>query len=257
MLHVFVGYDPREHEAYEVCRHSILRHSNEPTVVTPLKLPSLCASGLYTRQCNWNEDRTQRFDVLDGKPFSTDFSFSRFLVPEIARRNGLTGWVMFVDCDFMFFDGVEWLFDGVEGQEADIAVVKHNYVPAHARKMDNQIQEPYNRKLWSSLMLFNVHSSACRRLTPELVNSASGAYLHGLQWVDDDRIGTLSELWNWIPGVSPTTGNVPNASVRAVHWTEGGPCLPGYENVLFAPEYAKELALVHASRFSWDKAVKL
>lgn len=257
MLHVFVGYDPREHEAYEVCRSSILRRSQEPVVVTPLKLPSLQASGLYTRKSFTNpETPGQRYDTLDKKPFSTDFSFSRFLVPEIARRNSLGPWVMFVDCDFLFYEGIEFLFDSAEAQDADVCVVKHQYIPAAQRKMDDQRQEPYSKKLWSSLMLFKVHSPSCLRLTPYLVNNATGAFLHQFQWADEDRIGTLSERWNHIPRVSPTTGEA-YREIAAVHWTEGGPCLPGYANVDYADDYRRELAIVEVSKFNWNNAVRL
>jgi hypothetical protein len=255
MLHVFVGYDPREHEAYEVCRNSLIRYSSEPVVVTPLKLSSLAFNPeLYNR--TFTKVDGQRFDTRDQKPFSTDFSFSRFLVPEIARRNGLGPWVMFVDCDFLFRADVARLFEEAEVQNCDVAVVQHNYIPAHLRKMDNQIQEPYSRKLWSSLMLFKIHSPACLRLTPQVVNSESGAFLHQFRWIDDDRIGSLSERWNHIPGASPTTGEVYD-KVFAVHWTEGGPWFPDYRDVPYADEYNRELALVEASRFSWRNTVHL
>lgn len=254
MLHVFVGWDPRENEAYEVCRHSIIRHSSEPVVVTPLKRASLEASGSYWRKHEVRDG--QRYDLTDGRPFSTEFSFTRFLVPHVARTNNLHGRVAFVDCDFMFLDDIAFLFDEAEHQDADLCVVKHNYVPAAQRKMDNCVQEPYNRKLWSSLMIFNPWSASALRLTPDFVNSATGATLHQLQWIDDDRIGTLSERWNWIPDVSPTTGATQD-EIGAVHWTEGGPCLPGYENVPYAEEYRKELALINASRFSWNHLVQL
>lgn len=258
MLHVFVGYDPREDEAFEVCRHSILKRASEPTVVTKLKRSSLEKSGLYWRKSRVDADG-QRWDTTDDSPFSTEFSFSRFLVPYIARSNNVHGWVMFVDCDFMFFDDVAKAFDEAENQNADLCVVKHNYVPASQRKMDNCIQQPYNKKLWSSFMLFNAWSTSCLRLTPEYVNGASGKNLHQLEWIDEDRVGSLGERWNWIPGVSPTTTDPKTTTVDlgAVHWTEGGPCLPGYENVPFADNYRQELALVKAQAYNWKDYIKL
>ena len=36
-FHVFVGYDPREHEAYEVCRRSLLPRSWIPLDVRPIR----------------------------------------------------------------------------------------------------------------------------------------------------------------------------------------------------------------------------
>lgn len=254
MLHVFVGYDPREDEAFRVCKHSLERHSSEPVMVTPLKKASLEKSGLYWRKSKLIEG--QMWDIGDGKPFSTEFSFTRFLVPEIARLNQLKGWAMFVDCDFLFKDDVALLFDSAENQDADVCVVKHNYTPFKKRKMDDQIQEPYSKKLWSSLMLINLQSEAALNLTPDYVNAAKGSALHQFEWVEEARLGALGEGWNWIPGVSPTTQYVV-PKISAIHYTEGGPWFKEYADVAFAEDYQKELKLVEAAKFSWKDVVRL
>ena len=82
---VFVGYDPREHEAYEVCRRSLLRRSSIPLDVRPIRQADLRAAGLYTR--------------ARGPTESTEFSFTRFLTPYLA---GYRGWALFVDSDFLY-----------------------------------------------------------------------------------------------------------------------------------------------------------
>ena len=86
MLHIFIGYDSREDMAYKVAAHSVRRHCSIPCVVTPLKIDSLKAAGKYWR--TYRTEGQQRIDMADGKPFSTDFSFTRFLVPHLAKRHG-------------------------------------------------------------------------------------------------------------------------------------------------------------------------
>ncbi len=255
MLNVFIGYDAREHDAYEVCRHSIIRRSSDPVQVTPLKLKGLRQSGLYYRTASINEEG-QQIDTIDGKPYSTDFSFSRFLVPEIARRNKVEGPVVFVDCDFLFLGDISLMVEESLCQGTPVAVVKHNFVPANRRKMDNCIQEPYNRKLWSALMVFQPWHEACMRLTPEVVNTHTGAYLHQFQWCDNHEIGSLHEKWQWIPGVSPTTG-VLGVPPQVIHYTEGMPFFEGHENTPFADEWWREKRHMDASKFNWAKEIKL
>jgi len=254
MLHVIVGYDPREADAAQVCKHSLIRRSSEPIQVHFLNRASLEASGLYWRKYSMVDG--QRIDAVDKTPFSTEFSFTRFLVPEIARRNNIHDPIMFVDCDFLFLDDVAKLFDSFEVQEGKaVGVVKHNYVPAAQRKMDNCIQVPYNRKLWSALMLFNPWHPACLRLTPEVVSTATGAYLHQLQWVDDPEVADLPENFHWIPGASPTTGQPTTFPPSAIHYTEGGPWFENYRDVPFATEWNNELAHLDATKFNWNKTL--
>jgi hypothetical protein len=94
--------------------------------------------------------------------------------------------------------------------------------------MDGAVQTSYPRKNWSSLMLFNCDHPAVRALTPEVVNRESGAFLHRMQWVAEDDIGSLPVAWNWLEGWNekPATGT-PNA----VHFTRGGPWFENWQNV--------------------------
>ena len=48
-LKVFIGWDSREDIAYEVAKHSILKH-NPNIEVIPLKLYELREKGIYTRE---------------------------------------------------------------------------------------------------------------------------------------------------------------------------------------------------------------
>lgn len=214
MPRVFVGYDPREDLAYEVCRRSILRHCPD-AYVTPLKQDNLRRAGLY-RRAFWQDDG-QRYDAQDGKPFSTDFSFSRFLVPMLGVAEDQE-WVLFCDSDFLFRASVDDLF-ALADERFAVQVVQHDYRPRVARKLrDGVIQERYPRKNWSSLMLVNCRHPLTQMLTTFQANSQPGAWLHGFQWLTDDAIGALPSEWNWLQGWSD-----PDADAKAVHFTLGTP----------------------------------
>ena len=71
---VYIGYDPREHAAYEVLKFSIERISMEPVRVLPIKKPIVERMGLYNRKHEILHG--QPYDIIDGRPFSTDFSFT-------------------------------------------------------------------------------------------------------------------------------------------------------------------------------------
>ncbi len=138
ILNIFIGYDPREKDAYLVCRDSLLKCSNSPLQITPINQDMLRRSGLYRRAPRpgtW-EDRE------DGKPFSTDFSFTRFLVPALMQYRG---WAVFVDCDFMFRRDIAALFDQREDNKA-VMCVPHEYNPPEKIKMDGRAQERYPKK---------------------------------------------------------------------------------------------------------------
>ena len=65
--------------------------------------------------------------------------------------------------------------------------------------MDGKEQHTYPRKNWSSMMLFNCGHASCKNLTPEVVNTKSGQYLHRFEWVTSDlEIGGIGPEWNWL-----------------------------------------------------------
>lgn len=233
-LPVMIGYDPREHEAFEVCRASLLRRSTIPLHVRALRLPALVEAGLYRRP--WRMEGGQRFDLIDGKPFSTDFSFSRFLVPALCQYEG---WAVFVDCDFAFLADVAELLPFMDESKA-VVVCKQAHVPPDAVKMDGQIQTRYRRKNWSSLMLMNCGHPATRRLTVEAVNNEPGSWLHQFDWLRDADIGAMPVEWNWIDGVTP-------GAPKAVHYTEGGPWFSTHKDVPYAREWMVERAAMAAA----------
>lgn len=230
-LHVFVGWDSREDIAYQICRHSLLRRTNVPIVVTPLRQRALRALQLYTR---------------DKDPLaSTEFTYTRFLVPYLS---GYRGWALFCDCDFLWLDDVTKLFALADPRYAAMCV-HHDYRPRETWKMDGVSQSVYPRKNWSSLVLYNCGHPANRALTPALVNSESGAFLHQFRWLDDSLIGVLPETWNWLEGWSaPPTGVQPSA----VHYTRGGPWFSAWQNVAYAEQWLAERDHWRAERAQAD-----
>ncbi|WP_245318995.1 MULTISPECIES: glycosyltransferase [Mesorhizobium] len=216
---VFVGWDSREPIAYDVARHSLLKNASVPVSVIPIKQDELRARELY-----WREK-----DPLA----STEFTYTRFLTPFLADY---TGWALFCDCDFLWLGDVAGLLEYTKSNKA-VYCVQHDYTPKATTKMDGVVQTSYPRKNWSSLMLFNCAHPSVKSLTPEVVNRESGAYLHRMQWVADEDLGSLPVEWNWLEGWNekPALG-----TPKAVHYTSGGPWFAEWQNVDYADLWIAE-----------------
>jgi hypothetical protein len=239
--HVFVGWDPREPQAYDVCAFSIRRRASVPTAVAPVRLADLRAEGLYTRPTETRDGVL--WDVISEAPMSTEFAISRFFVPLLARRAGVRGWVAFCDCDFLFLADVAELFRLPDDRHA-VACVQHDHRPSETVKMDGQVQTRYARKNWSSMMLFNVSHPANERLTLEMLNGVPGRDLHRFCWLEDHEIGAVPVDWNWLEGTSPDLGRTP----KVVHYTRGGPWMDGWEDVAYAQEWLAEYGALTVRR---------
>ena len=144
--------------------------------VTPIYHKTLRHVSMFNRPWRIDEEG-QYWDDVDGKPFSTEFSHSRFLVPELARRNNLTGGVLFCASDFLFLSDVCEVFEYCNDDYA-VMCVKHNYNPEEGIKMDGMLQQNYNKKLWSSFVLYNLDHPVNDRLDEVMVNSETGSNLH-------------------------------------------------------------------------------
>ena len=218
-LNIYIGYDSKEDIAYRVCKHSILKRSNSNLKVMSLKLYELVANNMYSRD----------IDPLA----STEFTYSRFLVPSLNKYNG---WAIFCDCDFIFFEDVSKILENLDDSKA-VYCVKHDYTPKEKHKMDGQKQTIYPRKNWSSFILFNCSHPSNKQLTVNLVNSETGSFLHQFKWLKDSEIGSLDERWNWLEG---WTSNHNNNKPFAVHYTRGGPWFDEWQDVEFAREWINE-----------------
>lgn len=217
-LKIYVGWDSREDIAFQICKQSILDTASVPVEVIPLKQADLRKRGYYSRSVD--------------KLASTEFTFTRFLVPEL---NGFKGWALFIDCDMIFKRDVKELFDQVNEKYA-VMCVHHDYTPKEGVKMDGQQQHIYPRKNWSSMVLFNCEHPSNQKLTTELVNEPeiNGAYLHRFSWLQDEEIGEISHEWNWLVGWynEPEDG-----APRLIHYTEGGPWFDEYQNCEYAVDW--------------------
>lgn len=211
MIKVFIGYDPREAVAYSVLAHSIHARASVPVAVVPVMLSEL--RGILTRE---------RHPLQ-----STDFSFSRFLTPFLSDYQG---WSVFMDCDMLVLDDIARLY-ALRDERYAVMVVKHDHVPKETRKFLDQPQTAYQKKNWSSVMLFN--NAQCRALTPDYVNTASGLELHQFKWLaNDELIGEIPARWNHLVGY-----NAPNHDVSLVHYTLGGPYFHEYRDCEYAVEW--------------------
>ncbi|MEO1318040.1 MAG: glycosyltransferase [Pseudomonadota bacterium] len=212
MIRVFVGFDSKEVVAYHALCQSIIDHASAPVAFTPVALSHL--GGLFTRERNAMQ--------------STEFSFSRFLVPYLS---GFEGWSLFMDCDMLFRADIAELW-ALRDERYAVMCVQHDYTPTENTKFLGQVQTKYEKKNWSSVMLFN--NARCGALTPDFVNSATGLELHQFKWLEGDHlIGPLPRRWNHLVGVyegDPAAANV--------HFTEGGPYFADYADADYAEDWA-------------------
>jgi len=210
-LKIFIGYDSNEVVAFHTMLQSIMEYTTIPFEVIPLDVRNL---PMYSR-------------VDDGKD-STEFSYTRFLVPYLAGYNGMA---VFFDCDMMLREDLGVLVSEVGDKAA--YVVKHDYVPKEGIKFLGNVQSNYPRKNWSSVVVWNCHHPANRQVTPELVNTATPSYLHRFSFLKDDEIGELDVRWNWLVGEYEDTPT----DVKNVHWTLGGPYFDECRDAEFADEW--------------------
>nr|GEU63762.1 protein CDI-like [Tanacetum cinerariifolium] len=205
---IYIGYDPKEDIAYEVCRYSLLKHSSIPLEIIPIKQSLLREQNLYTRP--------------RGNLESTEFSFTRFLTPFLA---GYKGWAVFVDCDFLYLGDIKELFDLVDDKYA-VMCVQHDYTPKETTKMDGAVQTLYPRKNWSSM--------------------ESGAFLHRFMWLDDEEIGEVPFVWNFLVGHNKVMEGDLETYPKAIHYTLGGPWFESWKDCEFGELWLKELEEMNA-----------
>lgn len=212
-VRVFIGYDRRIPVIFHVAAHSIMVNSSVPVAVTPLVISHF--DGLLKREINPNQ--------------STEFSFSRFLTPYLS---GYQGWSLFMDNDMLFMDDIAKLWAARDDRFA-VQVVKHDHQPTETTKFLGERQTAYEKKNWSSVILFN--NARCKALTPDYVSSASGLELHQFKWLDgDDQIGEIEHRWNHLVDYDPAT---PSSELANLHYTSGGPYFDETRNCGYAAEW--------------------
>jgi len=211
MINVFIGYDNKERVAYNVLSHSIIQNSTKPVAITPIALNNL------------KDDFVRERNNLS----STEFSFSRFMIPHLMNYQG---WALFMDCDMLMFEDIAELWRMRDDSKA-IQVCKHDYTPKEDTKFLGQVQSKYEEKNWSSFMLMNCKK--CTTLTPDYVNKASGLELHQFKWLEGDHlIGDLPLEWNWLVGEYEHKDDVKN-----IHYTKGGPWFEEYKECDYSQDW--------------------
>ena len=215
MLKIFIGWDSRFPEPADVLRHSLLAHSSIPLDIRYLKLDELGLERAHDPRA------------------STEFTYSRFLVPHLC---GFRGKAIFMDNDMLCFADVKEL-DDLDMDGLALRVVQHDYQPVNAVKMYGCEQSSYPRKNWSSLMLMN-----CERLTlwsKDVVATQTGAYLHRFQDIPDDEIGEIPKTWNTLDWMDDST--------KLIHYTNGGPWFDAYRDHPHADVWYRARDAMHAS----------
>lgn len=205
-MNIYIGYEEAHPEMYAVCKASIERFS-KLHIIRPLRKSAL--EGVYSRP-------------YQGE--ATDFAFTRFLVPYLQNY---TGWALFVDGDFLFRADPADILQCIDEESHDIYVVKHpELITTQGIKMNGKINRPYPMKYWSSLMYINCDEQS---IDPHYVNTAPAGDLHEFKWANS--IGSLPATWNNMVGYYDIYQ--PNA----VHFTDGGPWLKGFEDQPYADEW--------------------
>lgn len=219
MLKIFIGYDEAETVTYHVLAHSILKYASVPVSITPLVRKQL------------------PIGHRDHKA-STEFADTRFLVPYLC---GYEGWALFIDSDMLVTTDIKKLFDMAQ-DNFSVMVRKHEHVPHETTKFLGQAQLPYEKKNWSSMMLFNCEKLT--HLTPLRVNSTSGIKLHQFDWCEEFEIGNMPKGWNYLVGYDEW-----EYKPYLIHYTEGAPCFNEYKDCQYSDEWLemREDMLSHES----------
>jgi len=211
MINVFIGFDNKEKIAYHVLSESIRRNSTKPIAITPIAINNLTDD--FVRERNTNQ--------------STEFAFSRFIIPHLMNYRG---WALFMDCDMLMKADIAELWRLRDDKYA-VQVCKHDYTPKEETKFLGQVQTKYEKKNWSSFMLMNCKK--CTQLTPNYVNSASGLELHQFKWLETENlIGNLPLEWNWLVGEYNYKEDVKN-----IHYTKGGPYFKDYDTCDYSTDW--------------------
>jgi hypothetical protein len=243
---ICIGYDSPHPSPFAVCRSSLRRHMTRPMRIMGIHLDDMRRCGWYQREDFVGEDGV-RWDKISEAPMSTEFAISRFLTPFLAGWQD--GWSVFMDCDFLAMTDVNRMWDLLNPRYA-VMCVQPDYQHKSSLKMDGKPQTIYPRKLWSSMMAFNMSHPANRALTLEAINTLPGRDLHRFCWLPDDLVGALPPEWNWMEGITD-----PQVSPAMVHYTHGGPWLPQYQDVAFAEEWRRERDMwVAGDVYDWRMA---
>lgn len=201
-IDLFVGFDPREAVVAHTFVQSVLSRTSADVAVHYMTPAHTTKYGIERR---------------DG---SNSFNYLRFLVPYLMSYRGTAIWA---DGDMLCLDDIANLQALSNPSQNAVQVVKHDYQTKHPVKYFGARNEMYERKNWSSVIIWHCGHYANRRLTPEYVAKQTGEHLHRFKWLEDFQIGEIPKEWNWL--VSEYDHN-PDA--KLAHFTIGAPCFEEY-----------------------------
>ena len=220
MIRIFIGYDSREAIAYHVCCNSLIRHSSTTLNITPLALNNI-------------SDFVETH--ADG---SNQFIYSRFLIPHLMNYEG---WALFIDGDMILRSDIQELWS-MRNENKAVMCVHHDYKTKMQTKYLGAKNQDYPRKNWSSVVLWNCGHPANKVVTPQFVQNSTGAQLHRFTWLDDDQIGELPKIWNWLPDEFGL-----NLDAKLLHYTLGTPCFVEFADTPMGNEWHRERILTEYS----------
>jgi len=223
---IFVGFDQREAVAYHTFVQSIIDNSSMPVRFFPLNTKLLSS-----------------YEEVH-KDGSNDFIYSRFLVPHLMNYKG---WAIYADGDMVCLEDIKKLWDLRDSKFA-VQVVKHNYKTKIRNKYFGNKNENYPRKNWSSLILWNCDHPSHKILTPDFIQSQTGAFLHSFSWVNDNEIGELEKEWNWLAMEYDE-----KKDINLIHYTIGTPCFEQYKNCSLSSYWNKSFLNVLEGHFKINK----
>lgn len=210
MFNIFIGHDSKQPQNTDVCEASIRKYNKDVSI--------------YRIDLKVMED----FGYDRDNDGSTEFTYTRFLTPFLSDYKGYS---LFCDSDFVWLSDPEEVLGYIDSRNA-VSCVKHDKMPVRSKqKMEGKVNESYERKWWSSLMVFNCAHQCCKRLTVSSVNNLSSASLHRMYWAGVD-IGDIPVEYNYLVGYYGD-----DIVPKALHFTDGTPLYKTYENDPFAEKY--------------------
>jgi len=215
-LNIYIGYDSRHSDLAELCKKCLAHGINwgfgggdingSMTKWRPeIKFLDISKIPEYTR---------------DYANQSTEFTYSRFLIPYLENYEGFS---IFLDDDILFDGSILPMFYFMNPDDA-VACIQYDFDKYVDTKFNGEKNVSYPKKLWSSLMIFNNGHEDCKKLTPEIVNTESGKYLHQFEWTDK-----ISEIPEWFVFTEGHDTEETKWRPLAVHYTRGGPWIEGMD----------------------------
>jgi len=207
-MKIFIGHDSRQELNTEACRASLKRFGHEVYLIDIDEM----------RQYGYDREE-------DG---STEFTYTRFLVPFLADYEG---YALFCDSDFIWLEDPALMLNIINPENA-VSCVQHDIKNVRTnQKFCNNKNEYYPKKWWSSLMYFNCSHPSCKKLNVDAVNTLTAKELHRFEWADENSIGRLPTEYNYLVGYYNTGTPI------GLHYTDGSPMHKQYVNDPYAENW--------------------